>query len=69
MDVSMIGLDTAKKVFQVHAVDEAGKLVMRRQIQRSDLISSKNRARRPLLWRRAALRIIGGVRWWGLDIT
>jgi error-prone DNA polymerase len=34
----MIGLDTAKTVFQVHAVDEAGKVEMKRKLQRSDLI-------------------------------
>src|SRR5260370_6293119 len=34
----MIGLDTAKTVFQVHAVDEAGKVEMKRKLQGSDLI-------------------------------
>jgi transposase len=35
----MIGLDTAKSVFHVHAVDAAGKLEMKRKLQRNDLIS------------------------------
>ena len=39
MSISMIGLDTAKSVFHVHAVDEAGKLEMKRKLQRNDLIS------------------------------
>ena len=38
MSISMIGLDTAKSTFQVHAVDEAGGIVMRRKLQRSELI-------------------------------
>src|SRR5882757_5145765 len=38
MSICMIGLDTAKTVFQVHAVDEAGKVEMKRKLQRSDLI-------------------------------
>ena len=39
MSISMIGLDTAKSVFQVHAVDETGQMVMRRKLQRSELIA------------------------------
>jgi hypothetical protein len=39
MSITMIGLDTAKSVFHVHAVDEAGKLEMKRKLQRNDLIS------------------------------
>src|SRR5919206_736745 len=38
MSITMIGLDTAKAVFQVHAVDGAGKAVMRRKLRRSELI-------------------------------
>jgi len=39
MTITMIGLDTAKAVFQVHAVDKAGNVVIRRKIQRKDLIT------------------------------
>ena len=38
MSIAMIGLDTAKSVFQVHAVDEAGTTEVRRKLRRSDLI-------------------------------
>ena len=38
MNISMIGLDTAKSVFQVHAVDEAGKVEIRRKLRRSELV-------------------------------
>ena len=38
MSITMIGLDTATSVFQVHAVDGAGKTAMRRKLQRSELI-------------------------------
>lgn len=33
-DVTTIGLDLAKNVFQVQGVDAAGKTVMRRQVRR-----------------------------------
>src|ERR1700752_4656694 len=38
MSIAMIGLDTAKSVFQVHAVDEAGKVEIRRKLRRNELI-------------------------------
>jgi transposase len=38
MSITMIGLDTAKSVFQIHAVDQAGKVQLRRKLRRSELI-------------------------------
>jgi error-prone DNA polymerase len=38
MTITMIGLDTAKSVFQLHAVDETGKTVIRRKLRRSELV-------------------------------
>jgi transposase len=35
----MIGLDTAKTVFHIHGVDEAGKAEIRRKLRRNDLIA------------------------------
>jgi transposase len=37
-EVSTIGLDIAKSVFQVHGVDDAGTLVMRKRINRSKVL-------------------------------
>ena len=37
MSITMIGLDTAKSVFQVHAVDGAGQVVTRRKLRRNEL--------------------------------
>jgi len=34
-----IGLDIAKHVFQVHAVDAAGAIVIRRKLRRSELLT------------------------------
>ena len=33
-EISMIGLDLAKNVFQVHGIDASGKVVLRRQLRR-----------------------------------
>src|SRR5437763_2345886 len=39
MSVSMIGLDTAKSVFQIHGVNETGKAELKRKLRRSDLVA------------------------------
>src|SRR5579871_215915 len=38
-EVSIIGLDIAKKVFQVHGVDAAGTIVVRKTLRRSQLLA------------------------------
>jgi transposase len=38
MQVSMIGLDLAKQVFQVHGVDAEGVVVLRRRLRRSEVV-------------------------------
>ncbi len=38
MSITMIGMDTAKSVFQIHAVDTAGTVQIRRRLQRRELI-------------------------------
>ncbi|MGI9451560.1 MAG: IS110 family transposase, partial [Geminicoccaceae bacterium] len=37
MDRSTIGLDIAKNVFQVHGIDEQGKVVIRRKLRRGQV--------------------------------
>ena len=37
--VTIVGLDIAKSVFQVHCVDAAGQVVMRRQLRRRFVIA------------------------------
>ena len=39
MKISTIGLDLAKRVFQVHGVDAAGQVIVRRKLQRADVVS------------------------------
>ncbi len=37
-EVSTIGVDLAKSVFQVHGVDATGKAVVRRQLRRAEVL-------------------------------
>ena len=39
MQISTIGLDIAKNVFQVHAIDAAEKVVARKPLRRSQVIT------------------------------
>ena len=39
MSITMIGLDTAKSVFQIHGVNETGQVELRRKLRRSELIA------------------------------
>lgn len=39
MEITTIGLDLAKSVFQVHAVDAAGTVVIRKALRRSQVMS------------------------------
>ena len=38
MDVTTMGLDVAKQVFQVHGVDTYGKVVVRKQLRRKEVV-------------------------------
>ena len=37
--LSIIGIDLAKSVFQVHGVDENGQVIVRRQLRRGQLLA------------------------------
>ena len=38
MEVTTIGIDLAKHVFQVHAVDAAGKVIVRKALRRAQVL-------------------------------
>jgi len=54
--VSTIGLDIAKSVFQVHGVDAAGVMVIRRQLKRRYVLAFFEKRRRAWSASRLALR-------------
>ena len=60
--VTTIGLDIAKSVFQVHGVDAAGQVVIRRQLKRRQVVSFFQRLPACLVGLRLVpRRIIGGA--------
>lgn len=64
MQVTRIGLDIAKSVFQVHGVDEHGKVVVRKQLSRSKVL--------PYFAQLAPCRIgmeaCGSAHYWGREL-
>ena len=60
MQITTIGLDLAKNVFQVHGIDATGQAVVRKSLRRSQMLPFF--AKMPRAWsasRRAARRITG----------
>jgi len=39
MDVNTIGIDLAKRIMQIHGVDQSGKTVLKKKVQRDDLLN------------------------------
>jgi transposase len=62
-EVSVIGLDLAKNVFQAHGADLLGAVVFRKRLRRAQLLGF-SRVSRPVRspWRRAQALTIGGAR-------
>ena len=60
--VTMIGLDLAKNVFQVHGVDASGKVVMRRQLRRSQMEKFFSELPRGVV---IGMEACGGAHYWG----
>lgn len=59
--ISMVGLDLAKNVFQIHGIDDAGTVVLRRQVRRGQ-VEKCFAELRPTLVRMEAC---GGAHHWG----
>lgn len=60
-EITMIAIDLAKQVFQLHGVDASGKAVFRRQVKRSELLSVL-RQQPPCV---VAMEACGGAHHWG----
>src|SRR5690606_14566978 len=56
--VATIGLDLAKHVFQVHAVDAAGRAVTNRALRRKDVLITEGNDMIPAIVRSALLPVV-----------
>jgi transposase len=64
MEVTRIGLDIAKNIFQVHGVDVHGKVVVRKQLSRSKVLTYF--AQLPAC--QIGIEACGGAHYWGREL-
>jgi transposase len=65
MQVTMIGLDIAKSVFQVHGEDWAGRIVIQKRLRRGQVVAFF--AKLPAV--RLGIEACGSAHYWGRRLT
>ena len=65
MQVTAIGLDIAKNVFQVHGVDQHGKVVLRNRLSRGQVLAFFANLPRCVI----GLEACGGAHYWARELT
>jgi len=63
-EVSTIGVDLAKNIFQVHGADASGAIVFRRKLRRHDVLGFFAAQPRCVV----AMEACGGAHYWGREI-
>lgn len=64
-EITTVGLDLAKNVFHVHAVDAAGAIVVRRQIRRPQMLLFFSRLQPCLI----GIEACAGAHYWGRELA
>ena len=64
-EVSIIGLDLAKNVFQAHGADGAGRAVFRKKLRRTQVLAFFSQLPRCVV----AMEACGGAHFWGREIA
>ena len=65
MQVTTVGLDIAKNVFQVHGTDQQGKVVLRKRLTRGKVLGFFANLPRCLI----GLEACGGAHYWGRELA
>jgi transposase len=65
MKVSAVGIDLAKRAFQVHGVDARGKAVLRKQLRRNQVLAFFARQERCLI----GMEACAGAHYWARELT
>lgn len=63
--ITVVGLDLAKNVFQVHGVDDAGQVVVRKQLRRAQVLPFFTRLQPCLI----GMEACGGMHYWSRKLT
>lgn len=65
MNITTVGIDLAKSVFQVHAVDERGKTVLRKKLKRAEVVTFFAKLRPCLI----GMEACGSAHFWARKLT
>jgi transposase len=65
MKVATVGLDLAKNVFQLHAVDPQGHLVARKQLRRTEVLRYLAKLERRVV----GMEACGSSHYWGRELA
>ena len=65
MTISVLGIDLAKRIFQLHGVDQAGRVVARKKVTRAKLMAFVAQLEPCLI----GLEACGGSHYWGREFT
>jgi transposase len=63
--ISVVGLDLARSVFQVHGIDEEGEVAVRKQVRRSAVLRYFARLGPCLI----GMEACGGSHYWSRELT
>ncbi len=64
-EIATIGIDLAKNVFQVHAADAAGAIVVRRKLRRSEVLTFFSNLQPCLI----GMEACAGAHFWARELT
>ena len=64
-EISMIGLDLAKTVFQLHGIDESGEVVLTKQLRRASVLKYFAPLRPCLI----GMEACGGSHYWSRELS
>jgi transposase len=64
-EITTVGIDLAKTIFQIHAVDAAGRVIVQKALKRRDLIAFLTKLRSCLI----GIEACGTAHHWGRELT
>ena len=65
MDITTIGIDIAKRIFQLHGIDKNGKVVLKKKLMRDQVLNYMANLPKCLV----GIEACGGANYWGREIT
>ncbi len=65
MEVTTIGIDIAKRIFQIHGVDKNGKTVLKKKLMRDQVLTFMANTPKCLI----GMEACGGASYWAREIT